>query len=83
MEEKEAFLEKFQAQRENWEDLEDVVKFNQIKKMIKSEFIKLESKSDWIQIWILHISRYFGHNFQFKYWIEFNRMELESRLNKL
>jgi hypothetical protein len=41
MQEKEVFLEKFQAQRANWEDLEDVIKFNQIKEMIKSEFIKL------------------------------------------
>jgi hypothetical protein len=33
---------------EIWDDLEDVVKFNQIKEIIKSEFLKLESKSDWI-----------------------------------
>jgi hypothetical protein len=71
------FLEKFQASRINWEDLEDVVKFNQIKEMIKSKFIKLESKSDWIQIWIMHVSRYFGHNFQFKYRIEVIPMALE------
>jgi hypothetical protein len=43
MEEKDVFLENFQAQRANWEDLEDVER-------IKSKFIKLESKSDWIQI---------------------------------
>jgi hypothetical protein len=47
----------------NCEDLEDVVKLNQIKEKIKSEFIKLESKSDWIRIWIMYISWYFGHNF--------------------
>jgi hypothetical protein len=68
MEEKEAFLEMFQALRASWKDLEDV-------EMIKSEFIKLESKSDCI--WILHMSRYFGHNFQFKYRIEMILMALE------
>jgi hypothetical protein len=38
--------------------------------MIKLEFLKLESKSYLIQIWILHMSQYFGHNFQLKYFIE-------------
>ena len=71
MEEKEAFLEKFQASKANWKDLEDVER-------IKSEFIKLESKSDWIQNWILHMSRYFGHNFQLKYQIEVILASLES-----
>mgnify|MGYP006873066365 CR=1 FL=1 len=55
-----------------------MVKFNQIKEMINSEFLKLESKSDWIQIWILHMSRYFGHNFQLKYPIEVIQAALES-----
>jgi hypothetical protein len=55
-----------------------VVKFNQIKEMIISEFLKLESKLDWIQNWILHMSRYFGHNFQFKYRIEVISVALES-----
>jgi hypothetical protein len=55
-----------------------MVKFNQIKEMIKLEFLKLESKSDWIQIWILHMSRYFDHNFQLKYWIEGILTVLES-----
>jgi hypothetical protein len=63
---------------ENWEDLEVVVKYNQIKEMIKSEFLKLKSKSDWIQIWILHMCLYFGQNFQLKYLIEVILMELES-----
>ena len=54
-----------------------MVKFNQIKEMIKSEFLKLESKSDWIQIWILHISRYFDRNFQLNYLIEVIPMELK------
>ena len=40
----------------------DVVKFNQPKGRIKSEFLKLESKSDWIQIWILQMPQYFEHN---------------------
>jgi hypothetical protein len=78
MEEKEAFMEKLQAETANWEDLKYVVKFNQIKEMIKSEFIKLESKSGWIQIWILYISRYFCHNIQLKYWIQVIPMTLES-----
>jgi hypothetical protein len=40
-----------------------VVKFNQIKEMIKSKFLKLESKSDLIEFHILDTSQYFGHNF--------------------
>jgi hypothetical protein len=55
----------------NREDLEDVERS-------KSEFIKLKSKLDWIQIWILHMSRYFGYNFQLKYRIEVILMALES-----
>ena len=70
MEEKEAFFKEFQASRENLEDLEDMVKFNQIKEMIKLQFLQLGSKSDWIQIRILHMSRYFDHNFQLKFQIE-------------
>ena len=55
----------------NWEDLEDAER-------MKSEFIKLESKSDCIQIWILHMSRYFAHNFMLKYRIEVIIEALES-----
>ena len=33
-----------------WENVDDVVKFDQIKEMIKSEFLKLKSNLDWIQI---------------------------------
>jgi hypothetical protein len=55
-----------------------MVKFNQIKELIKSGFLKLESKSDWIQIWILHMSWYFDHNFQLNYWIEVILTVLES-----
>jgi hypothetical protein len=55
-----------------------MVKFNQIKEMIKLKFLKLESKLDWIQIWILHMSRYFGHNFQFNYQIEVILVAFES-----
>jgi hypothetical protein len=55
-----------------------MVKFNQIKEMINSEFLLLESNSDWIQIQILHISQYFDHKFPLKYWIEVIPMELES-----
>jgi hypothetical protein len=67
---KESVSGKILSLRANWEDLEDVVKFNRIKERIKSEFIQLESKLDWIQIWILHMSWYFGHNFQLEYLIE-------------
>jgi hypothetical protein len=59
---------------------EDLVKFNQIKEMIKSEFIKLKSKPDWIQIWIMHMSRYFDHNFQLKYYIKVILAALEIKL---
>ena len=55
-----------------------MVKFNQRKEMIKSEFLQLESKPDWIQIWIMYMSQYFDHNFQFKYWIEVILAALES-----
>jgi hypothetical protein len=61
----------------NWEDQEDV-KFNQINERIKSEFLQLESKSDWIQIWILHMSRYFDYNFQLEYRIVVIQVALES-----
>ena len=36
---KESVFGKVTSLRENWEDLEDVVKFNQIKEMIKLEFL--------------------------------------------
>jgi hypothetical protein len=36
------FWKRSKLKRTNWEDLEDVVKFNQINERIKSEFIKLE-----------------------------------------
>jgi hypothetical protein len=55
-----------------------MVKFNQIKEMIKLEFIKLELKSDWIQIWILYMSQYFDYNFLLKYRIEVIPVTLES-----
>jgi hypothetical protein len=71
MEENEAFLEKFQAQRANWKDIEDV-------KRINLEFINWSQKSDWIEIWILHMSRYFDHNFPLKYRIEVIPAALES-----
>jgi hypothetical protein len=47
-----------------------VVKCNHNKKMIKSEFLHLESKSDRIEFQILNTSQYFSHNFQLKYQIE-------------
>jgi len=43
-------------ERTLWENLDDVVMFNQINEMIKSKFLQLESKSDWIKFQILHIS---------------------------
>ena len=55
-----------------------MVKFNQLKEMIKLEFLKLESKSDWIQIWILHMFRYFEHNVYLKYLIKVIPAALES-----
>jgi hypothetical protein len=56
-----------------------VVKFNQIKKMIKSEFLQLESKSDRIEFQILNTSLYFSHNFQLKYRIKVILAALESQ----
>ena len=38
----------------------------------------MEEKSDWIQIWILQISRYFDNNFQLKYRIKVILVALES-----
>jgi len=55
-----------------------MIKLNQIKEMIKSEFLKLESKLDWIQNWILHTSRYFDYNFHLRYPIEVIQEALES-----
>jgi hypothetical protein len=55
-----------------------VVKFNQNKERLKSEFLQLESKSDWIEFHILNMSPYFGHNFQVKYQIKVILAELES-----
>ena len=55
-----------------------MVKFNQIKEMIKSEFHQLESKSDWIEFQILNMFQYFGYNFQLKYWIEVILAALKS-----
>ena len=78
MKEQKAFLKKFQVYRANWEDLEDMIKFNQILKMIKSKFLKLESKSDLIQIWILHMFQYLDYNFYFKYLIKVILVALES-----
>jgi tetrahydromethanopterin S-methyltransferase subunit F len=39
----------------NWEDLEDMVKSNQIQEMSKSEFLKLESNLDSTRLIILNI----------------------------
>jgi hypothetical protein len=64
---KESVSRKVSNLKENWKDLEDVIKFNQIKEMIKSKFLQLKLKSDWIQIWILFKSQYFDHNFKLKY----------------
>ena len=47
--------------------------------MIKLEFLKFESKSDWIQIWNLHMSRYLDSNFQLNFWIEVIPTELKSQ----
>jgi hypothetical protein len=55
-----------------------MVKFNQIKEMIKSEFSLLEIILDWIQIQILHMSQYFDYNFLLKYWIEVIQTSVES-----
>jgi hypothetical protein len=55
-----------------------VVKFNQIKEIIKSKFLHLESKSDRIEFQILNTSHYFGHNFELKYWIKVIPVVLES-----
>jgi hypothetical protein len=55
-----------------------MVKFNQIKWRTKLEFLHEESKSDWIQIWILHMSQYFNHNFQLRYQIAMKLVALES-----
>jgi hypothetical protein len=55
-----------------------VVKFNQIKERIKSEFLYLESKSDRIEFQILNMSQYFGYNFQVKYWIKVISAALKS-----
>jgi hypothetical protein len=54
-----------------------VVKFNQIMERIKSEFLQLESKSDWIEFQIMDTSQYFGNNFQLKYRITVIPMALE------
>jgi hypothetical protein len=55
-----------------------MVKFNHNKKMIKSEFLHFESKSDRIEFQILNTSQYFTHNFQLKYRIEVIPAALES-----
>ena len=60
-----------------------MVKFNQLKERIKLEFIKLKSKSDLIQNWILHMYQYVSHNFQFKYQIEVILVSLERQLKRL
>jgi hypothetical protein len=54
-----------------------VVKFNQIKERIKSEFLQLESKSDRIEFQILNMSQYFDHNFYLKYRIKLILAALE------
>ena len=55
-----------------------MVKFDQIKEMIKSKFPKMEIISDWIQIQILHTFQCFDLNFLLKYLIEVIQMEVES-----
>jgi hypothetical protein len=45
--------------------------------MIKLEFLQ-KSKSNWIQIWILHMSQCFDHNFWLKYHIAMKLVALES-----
>jgi hypothetical protein len=55
-----------------------VVKFNQIKERIKSEFLHLESKSDRIEFHILTTPQYFSHNFEFKFRIKVIPSALES-----
>jgi hypothetical protein len=55
-----------------------VVKFNQIKERINSEFLQFESKSDCIEFQILNMSQYFGYNFQFKYRIKVIQAALNS-----
>ena len=44
MEEKESVFGKVPSLRKNSEDLEDIVKFNQIKKIIKLKFLKFGVK---------------------------------------
>jgi len=46
--------------------------------MIKSEFPYKESKSDWIQIWIMHMSQCLDHNFCVNYQIAMKLVALES-----
>jgi hypothetical protein len=55
-----------------------MVKFDQIKEMIKSEFPQMKIISDWIQIQILHMLQYFDHNFLLKYQIEVIQTSVES-----
>jgi hypothetical protein len=45
--------------------------------MIKSEFLQLGSKSDWIQMWILHTYQYFDNNFILKSQIAMKLVALE------
>jgi hypothetical protein len=45
---------------------------------VNRNFSTKSQKSDWIQIWILHISQYLDHNFCFRYWIATKLMALES-----
>jgi hypothetical protein len=41
-------------------------------------FFTKSQKSDWIQIWILHMSQYLNHNFCVRYWIAIKLVALES-----
>jgi hypothetical protein len=43
----------------------------------------MEIISDLIQIQILHMFQYFGHNFLLKYWIEVIQKEVESSFKRL
>jgi hypothetical protein len=43
----------------------------------------MEINSDWIQIKILHIFQFFGHNFQLKYQIEAIQKAVESSFKRL
>jgi hypothetical protein len=49
----------------------------QIKEIIKSKFLQMESKSDQIEFQILNMAQYFRYNFQAKYRIKVILVALE------